>query len=187
MIEFRLTLVDEKYRTFRLLTFLIYVINLSIFLILSLNASDTTGKSLFAAGMLINAIGFVSGFIRKNKEESFFALAGKYLIVSSAIWLYSRHWLPALSSLGMGIFSFRMAKGIVIICNKDGILRPYFPSRFIPWNNIVTIILKDDILTLEDQGNHVLQSRISKESAMALNEAEFNDFCRQQMAAAGRS
>ena len=67
-----------------------------------------------------------------------------------------------------------------VIFSKDGIIYPSFPRQTFLWPDVSNAILKDGMLTIDLKNNKLIQTVIDKESALAINESEFNLFCRKQ-------
>lgn len=179
MQEYRLSLVDDKFGAFRLLAFLLLFVNLIVFLMLAWAASASFWKILYGAGGLLSLASVLWGFSAKSSKKDFCRRTGLSLLFSSLLWFAALHWMPALSSVIMGFFSFRMSRGIVIIFSESGVHWPFFPSRFFNWHEISHVILKDRMLTVEYGRNRVLQSLISQESSDVVDEGSFNAFCMQ--------
>jgi uncharacterized protein YehS (DUF1456 family) len=54
-----------------------------------------------------------------------------------------------------------------------------FPKK-VQWAALNNILLKDNLLTVDFKNDKIVQQYID-ETTIAVNEAEFNDFCRQQL------
>lgn len=66
----------------------------------------------------------------------------------------------------------------VIQVTKEGIrIKKLFSSSTYQWNEFSNIILKDDLLTLDFKNNKLIQVSID-ENEPAVDEKEFNEFCR---------
>lgn len=182
MQELKLTLKDEKVRTFRIIAILILFIHLAIFSMQTIRSPFVLLKASFAAGAVFNLMVLVKAFVPGKSRRLNYRLLGICFFLSSLLWLLSADWVPALSSFVMGLFGLRMGKGIGIICNTRGIEWPYFPKRLIPWIEINHVILKDGVLTIEDNRNRVLQALLTAESADSVSEDSFNLFCLTAMA-----
>ncbi len=63
---------------------------------------------------------------------------------------------------------------------QNKITHPWF-IRPLLWNDLNNAILKDGILTIDFKNNKIIQQQIDELSA-SINEKEFNDFCKQQLA-----
>lgn len=68
---------------------------------------------------------------------------------------------------------------LVSILNEK-IIYPSFPKKKIAWSELNNIVLKDGLLTIDFRNNKFIQQPVD-ETKTAVNEQEFNDFCRQQL------
>ena len=62
----------------------------------------------------------------------------------------------------------------------DGVKYPAWPVKEFEWKDINNIILKDGMLTIDLKNNRIFQNLI--EEGVSVDEKEFNEFCRQQLA-----
>jgi hypothetical protein len=63
---------------------------------------------------------------------------------------------------------------------KEVIVYPSFPKKIIKWQDLNNLILKDGLLTIDFKNDRIIQ-QYPELKMNAVNEAEFNDFCRQQL------
>ena len=66
---------------------------------------------------------------------------------------------------------------------EENILYPSLIYRKIRWDELSGILLKDDILTIDLKNNQLIQHQIDQ-SFLKINQQEFNDFCKKQLASA---
>ena len=50
------------------------------------------------------------------------------------------------------------------------------------WSDTNNVMLKDNVLTIDLKNNKLIQAVIEEGSAGEIDEEEFNEFCRRQMA-----
>ncbi len=56
-----------------------------------------------------------------------------------------------------------------------------FPKKIVDWQDLQNVVLKDGILTIDRKNNKIIQTEISLLESDAVNESEFNEFCRLQL------
>jgi lysylphosphatidylglycerol synthetase-like protein (DUF2156 family) len=107
-------------------------------------------------------------------------------IVAAITWFCMGYWwvgllLPALSYLAQ-----QAAKHKQFAFAATGIqLMPPFARQY-AWKDFQNVVLKDDLLTLDFTNNKILQAYLlHQQRSPAVNEAEFNDFCKRQLANKG--
>ena len=64
--------------------------------------------------------------------------------------------------------------------DKNGILLNSFPSKNYTWNEVINVILKDGILTVDLKNNRIIQ-RETEDSVSVDIEKEFNEFCSKHL------
>jgi hypothetical protein len=96
------------------------------------------------------------------------------------IWIkWGLYMFAGLGAVSYYSYFISMRKLEVIVLEKS-ISYPSYPSRQIGWNELQNMIVKDGMLTIDFKNNKILQTEI--ESNQALNEKEFNEFCRKHLA-----
>ena len=79
--------------------------------------------------------------------------------------------------LFFGFVGFFANKKPVIIFSDDGIEYPSFPTKKYAWSDVVQVLWKDDILTIDLKDNKLLQFNIEKPFAEGFDVAGFNGWC----------
>jgi hypothetical protein len=64
--------------------------------------------------------------------------------------------------------------------DKSGIVLNSVPSKNYTWSEVINVVLKDNILTLDFKNNRIIQ-RETEDIVSSETEKEFNEFCRLQM------
>lgn len=93
-------------------------------------------------------------------------------------WTATGQWLMSGILLVLWIFHQQSIKQQSLWIEPNGLTRSFPWKRHIPWKDIEFMLLKDGLLTIEYKNGRVFQQRIEKD--LALNEADFNEFCHQQ-------
>jgi hypothetical protein len=176
MKHFVLVLKNEKVRSYRLISLLLFTINfLCILYITYLKGFTKWGPLIIAAAGMI--AGFSSFYQQKKNERIRFA--GAFLLFVVA-WISIGYFLPAVINVIFPCLSFVTMQVPVVTVNEAEILYPSFPKKKIVWNELNNLIIKDGLLTIDFKNNKVIQQYISETSA-DVNEKEFNQFCQQQL------
>jgi hypothetical protein len=105
--------------------------------------------------------------------------AYKYaLIVAAGGWFMAPMPLMAISFLFIAMAFLEKPVNVPqeIGFNNEGITFNSFPKRFIAWDKINNVVLKDDLLTIDYKTNKLFQREIDPGTEASV-EKEFNSFC----------
>ena len=103
------------------------------------------------------------------------------LAVAACGWAIAPLPLQALAILffGMALLERPVNVAQEIGFNDEGITFNSFPKRFIAWDKISNVVLKDDLLTIDYKSNKLFQKEIDPGTELSV-EKEFNSFCAQR-------
>lgn len=183
MEQYSIILPNEKATTYRYVTLFILLINVFVFGFIFFTTIDTTIKNCALAGTVICALSlviFISNTYRK--KQSYFRSEFSFIIVS-ILWLMMGKFLLALCIIMFAIIGFYTNRKFVILITTQKIEYPSFPKKIILWDEVNNMMLKDNILTIDLKNNRLIQVLVAKESAEAINELSFNEFCKKQVSA----
>ena len=83
------------------------------------------------------------------------------------------------------IYLRRKEQGELIVVSKSNVVLPGLTGhRIIEWGELTNVIRRDDLLTLDFKNNRLMQVQVI--NADDVPENEFNQFCRQQLAASNK-
>ncbi|MFI5187578.1 MAG: hypothetical protein ACHQF0_12685 [Chitinophagales bacterium] len=111
------------------------------------------------------------------------------LILFGAIYFWSKgaslvafsHGILAGVIILFWIYLKRRANGEMIIVSETNIILPGLSGdRIVEWKELTNVVKKYDLLTLDFKNNKLLQVEVI--NADGINEDEFKQFCRQQLA-----
>jgi hypothetical protein len=105
---------------------------------------------------------------------------GILMAFACVIWIKWGIYIFAALDVVLYYSYFISTRKLEVIISEKSISYPSYPSRQIGWNELQNLIVKDGILTIDFKSNRILQAAIENEQT--LNEKEFNDFCREQLA-----
>lgn len=136
--------------------------------------STTAALSIF--GLVLNAVPWLYYLLNKKHIKS--PVVEITLISSAIIWIYFGNFWMGILLLLFAAMSFFTNKKTVILFNETGIIYPSFPVRKYAWIDVVQVVWKDDILTIDLKDNKLLQFTIEKDFAEGFDSVGFNAWCR---------
>lgn len=178
MDKFTIILTNEKAATYKVVTFIIAVINLLAFLYYLLTASNLFNLCVSGMGLCILAAAFLYDLqFRLKSSMLYFNMA---FIGCGIFWVLLGMYLGGSLMCVCGFFGWFVSKELKIVFSTIGCLYPSFPARLIPWSEIEQVRLKDNVLTLDLKSNQLLQFVISNRENIP-DESVFNLFCNQML------
>jgi hypothetical protein len=181
MKPFEITLKNEKLKQYDRIALFIIIINLALFIYLavsteikSIRIAAIMGGSLIIIAL---AIEYFLVYIKRN-EDSPYKVYAEYAIAFA--WFQIGYWWIALLIFLLGTLYLISKRPLLVSVIKETITYPSFPKQKLAWSELNNIILKDGLLTIDLKNNSLIQQPID-ETKTSINEAEFNDFCREQL------
>lgn len=179
--EYNIEIPNEKMATYRVINFIISIINLLAFAYLLFNSGFSSAKNIILIGFIISLL---APFIFLLKKYSRFLSHFKIeilFIICAIIWFISSNYLLGLLLMVFALLGIAVQVKPVIHFNEYGIRYPGFPAKLFLWNEVDSVQLKEGILTIEMKHNRLMQYSLQNEIANAVNAAAFNDFCAAQV------
>lgn len=174
MKVFELILKNEKIRSYKASLPLIIGLNLIAFLFLAFNYTISSRRIISLGAAIVIAVLLAAHYFLKNKKNYASYIAVLTIIVSySLLQLY----FFAVGVAVIFILYEITTRKLAVKVSQNNILYPSFPSKTIEWKDLANIVLKDGLLTIDFKNNKILQGEITT----AIDEKEFNDFCRTQL------
>lgn len=181
MKNFVIVLKNEKVKTYTIISWLIITLNFLVFLYFGI--SIKTGKIepafLTVTGALF--VIFILRLIMKKKKEKSNDFYIVYFIIIIFSWIKTGYYWIAAINLLLYVFQFISSRKLEILFADTAISYPSFPIKNFQWNELNNVILKDGILTIDFKNNKLIQQTIDENSS-SINEKEFNEFCKRQLA-----
>lgn len=182
MQQFQITLWNEKIKSYNRISWIIILIHGLIFLYFTIYSTNkiTGGISLGVSAFLIILfwIKYYSGKRWRPGLHPFF-------LVLMIGWLNTpQFWLAVIPILFDTLYVIATRK-LVAAFSETGIIYPSFPSRKITWDKLNNVILKDGMITIDFKSDKVIQQTVD-ETAIPVNEEEFNEFCKNQLRKSGQ-
>ena len=179
MQEFKLVLKNEKVKQYKLFALLIIILNILILTLLAVTRSELRYRCIGTVTWV--AALFIIEYFAKQKHKEFSAKGAAVLLIIG-VFLSFKFWLPALIMAFLAILYIISVRQFIVSVNASNIIYPSFPKRTIQWNELNNMIIKDGLLTLDFKNNKLIHALvINRENDSALDEKEFNDFCRAQL------
>ena len=185
--NYEIELPNDKAATYKVVTFIIALINAVAFTYLYFNELNRSNRDFAFLGMTLGGAAFIFYLIKTYTQQlQTFRIEIAFIMLAVLWYLSGNGWL-GLPLLVFALLGFYTNKRSVITFSKEGILYPSFPSRLFKWPEVDFVLLKDGILTIELRNNRVLQFTLSKKEAEKLDERGLNDFCSTQTGPGGKS
>jgi len=88
-------------------------------------------------------------------------------------------WAAAAMALVLLLYLFAIQVPVLHI-SANGIKLSILGKRFLKWEQLHNLVLKDGLVTIDLKNNKLIQQYLDERS-MPVNEKEFNDFCKKQL------
>ncbi len=174
MSQYKIEIPNERLKTYRIVTFLILSLNFLGFGYVFLRTINLdTYVAIFA--LLLNAVPWV--YYLLNKKHIKTPVIEITFIVSAIVWLYFGNYWMGVMLLAFGCIGFFANKKPIIVFSEEGIEYPSFPIKKYSWSDVVQVLWKDDILTIDMKDNKLLQFNIDKGFADKFDVEGFNAYC----------
>ncbi len=177
MKKFEIEIPNERQPTYSKVAFIILTLNFFGFGYVFIR---TIGNATFIAiaALIINAIPWL--YFLLNKKHITSPIIEFIFIVSACIWIYFGNLWMGIMLMLFAVMSFFTNKKTVVTVDESGVTYPSFPVKKYLWIEIIQVICKDDILTIDLKENKLLQLHIHKNLANGFDENDFNKFCSVQ-------
>lgn len=181
MKPFEITLKNEKIKLYNRIASFIIIINLALFIYLAIFTEIKSIRiaAIIGGSLIIIALAIEYFLIRiKKNEDSPYKMYAEYAIAFA--WFQMSYWWIAILTFLLGTLYLISKRPLLVSVIKETITYPSFPKKKLSWSELNNIILKDGLLTIDLKNNSFIQQSID-ETKTSINEAEFNDFCREQL------
>lgn len=171
MNDFELILKNKKVRSYRLLGFVILLLNTALLLYFLWSPLKRSAAFLSLA---ILAIYFVMqwNYTRKGKQSFFF---NEFIFFILGIcWINLENYYAVAINFVIGVLFYLAVQRLSVFISGKGVTINFFPKKEYGWDQFSNVILKDGLLTLDFKNNKLFQGEIEDEKA--INENEFNSF-----------
>lgn len=102
------------------------------------------------------------------------------LVFISLFWISRGKYLISFLLIIVAGVGFYLNRKKMVIISDEGIRYPYFIDKNIGWSEVVNVVLRDDVLTIDLKNNKLLQSTVEAAGGL-IDEKMFNDYCMRQL------
>lgn len=174
MNSYRLLLVNEKEVTYRYITLFILLINLFVsFFIYFISQGKV--KYLHLGGAILCLVSLLL-FLLYSKRSIRYEIQ---FIILAVLWFLSAKYLLGSLMLVFALMGYAIKKPVIVL-TRDKIIFPSFPQKEFGWDEVVNVMLKDGIITIDLKNNKLIQSEL-EQSGSDIDEKEFNNFCKTNL------
>jgi hypothetical protein len=181
MKPFEITLKNENIKQYDRIALYTIIINLALFIYLAISTETKSIRiaAIMGGSLIVIALAIEYFLIRiKKNEDSPYKMYAEYAI--GFAWLQMEFWWVAAATFVLGTLYLITKRPLLVSIIKEKINYPSFPKKNFAWTELNNIILKDGLLTIDLKNNRFIQQPVD-ETKTTINEAEFNDFCREQL------
>jgi len=180
MNNYSIIIPNEKAPTYRIVTLIITILNILVFGFVFFKTGENNFRNLALMGMLMNIAALVFFLVAQYSKYRISFKVEINFIISAVLWIIIGNYLIACLLGVFAILGFYTNKELRIQFTKEGIRYPSFPPKVIGWNEVVQVLIKDDILTIDLKNNQLLQFNVDRKSNNT-DTMQFNDFCKQHL------
>jgi hypothetical protein len=177
--DFAVEIPNERMKTYKIVTFIILTLNFMGYGYVFLQTNGTSSM-IAIVGMVLNAVPWL--YYLLNKKHIASPIIDISIIGNAFIWMFFGAFWMGLMLLFFGFVGFFANKKPVIKFSDDGIEYPSFPIKKYAWADVVQVLWKDDILTIDLKDNKLLQFNMDKAFAEGFDVVGFNRFCKSKCA-----
>ncbi len=178
MSSYQFIIPNKKLVTYQVFSYSIILLNIAGLYLLS-SGQEAWGQGIYLLLLVLAAFRITWDYRAYKKKKALMSNA-LLLVIIALLWSRTAYnagiWVNLLLA-GLYFISTRKLKIDVL---EEGVTYPTFPAKSIPWSDISNLILKDDMLTIDLKNNKIYQHQIEY-ADNAVNEQEFNDFCRTKL------
>ena len=174
MSNFAIQIPNDRLKTYKVVTFIILTLNFLGFGYVFLR-TGAPASMVAVVALVLNAVPWL--YYLLNKKHIKAPVIEITLVASALVWIYFGNFWMGVFLLFFALMSFFTNKKLIILFDETGIAYPSFPVKKYAWANVVQVLWKDDILTIDLKDNKLLQFNIEKEFAEGFDWARFNEWC----------
>ena len=174
MYNYAIPIPNDRIKTYKVVTFIVLTLNFLGFGYAFLQTGATASKLAIIA-LVLNAVPWLYYLLNKKHLKS--PALELTIILSALLWMYFGNIGMGILLIIFGAMSFFTNKPSIILFNDNGIAYPSFPTKKYAWYDVVQVVWKDDVLTIDLVNNKLLQFTIDKNFAERFDVLEFNKWC----------
>jgi len=175
---YRFIIPNKKILTYQVFAYGIIILNLLGLLFVQ---PVTGGRNFNMAPAGIAVVLIILWDMYCYKKKGTLQSIGIVILLCGIFWMSRGYTYLLLLNIFLWALYMISKRKLVITADESAVAYPSFPEKRIPWQDISNMVLKDDILTIDLKNNKIYQHIIEYAGKEAVNEAEFNDFCKKQL------
>lgn len=178
MSSYQFIIPNKKLVTYQVFSYIIILLNIAGLYLLS-PQQEPWGLGIYLLLVLLSAFRAIGDY-RAYKNKQNLKSNVLLLLIIALFWSRTEYNMGIWINLLLAGLYFISTRKLKIMVSEEGVSYPTFPAKNIQWSEIGNLILKDDILTIDLKNNKIYQHQVEYIDN-AVNEPEFNDFCRTKL------
>ena len=180
MSDYQFFIPNKKRATYQVFSYGILFLNIAG-LYIQQQAQDARGAVFYALCAIVVLLSALRNY-RAYKKGKATGSNGLFLLVFGLLWVRTDYTYFVWINLLLAALYMISVRKLRIDVSEQGVSYPSFPPKDISWEQISNLVLKDDILTIDQHNNKIYQHLVAYPDK-AVNEAEFNEFCKSRQMA----
>lgn len=172
MNSFIIPIPNEKAGVYRLINFIILILNFLVFGVVFMKSGVKSLDFAAIAGMVINGIPAIFFLLNKRHIRTPFVQVS--FLLDAGLWVIVGSWSLALLMLWLAVISLVANRPLNIIFDENGIRYPSIPVKKYQWREVENVLWKDDVLTIDLKSNKLMQFTINTHNMRPMNIEAFN-------------
>lgn len=177
--KFTVVIPNERYVFGKYIAVFILLLNAGA---LALNAANNQKNSI--AGIIMISIAIAGIFIKPMRKVFPNPVSAGYFWAIFAWIMTGQYWIAAIVT-ALWWLNFLIKRNFEFAFSSEHIIVKTTPARTIKWFELNNALIKDGLLTIDFKNDKIIQGAILVEESDIEDEAEFNSFCKEQLAANG--
>jgi hypothetical protein len=179
--QFTIVVPNERYRRARMLHIFFLVLFSLALVYVSIMSQKWRG-----IGWAVLALLSLLGLFKKPKATADAFTANVWEVgffwLVAGWWNTEYYWITAMVFI-VSILGITIRSAYKINVSKEAVLIQSFPKKKVKWFELNNLILKDELLTIDFKNDKLVQAEILPGESDFESEAEFNEFCSEQLLA----
>lgn len=176
MDQYVINIPNEKATSYKLVSFIIAVINLAAF-VFYLTKGGSVYYSLVGAIIAAFCVLYLLTLRTWKWPQGLNAEAG--FVALAILWGLTGNYFPGFLMIVFSALGFYTNRNAAIRFTQQGIYYPSMPVKLFTWDMVDFAMIKDGILTIELKDNRIFQFTLGREEMLRVDENAFNIFCKQ--------
>jgi hypothetical protein len=180
MQQFVLILKHDKIVSYKRSILAIIGLNLLYFIAQAIITNDSKAINRCLFLVFISLTLFIAEYLLSKRNRKIFSAA--IVVCALIMYIYLKihfWWAAAAMALILLLYLFAIQVPVVFV-SANGIKVSIFGKRFLNWEQLNNLVMKDGLVTIDLKNNKLIQQYLDEKSP-TVDEKEFNDFCKKQL------